>query len=72
MNNIFQKEERFNLQPEGKCTCQNLLSWFAGREKGKIGPFSAGQIVEYLKPAMKATHKLEVKIAKICLLATFP
>lgn len=44
----------------------------AGRGKRKIGPFSPGQIVEYLKPAMKALHKLEVMIAKICLLATVP
>lgn len=40
--------------------------------KGILDRFSPGRIAEYyLKPAMKASHKLKVKIAKICLLATF-
>lgn len=38
MNNIFQNEKRFGLQLEGTCTCQNLLSWFTGKGKRKIGP----------------------------------
>lgn len=64
MNNTFQEEKWFNLQLQGKCTCQNRLSWFAGRGKGKLDHFFLGHIVEYLKPATKAPHKLEVKTPK--------
>lgn len=77
MNNIFQKGEQFNLQLEGKCNCQNWLSWLAGGGKRKIGAlagFSTNQIMEYLKAAAitKIAYKLEIRIAKNYLLKTLP